>query len=193
MQERALRTLPPMDARSPLRLWTLPSPAAGQPPGERTAGWGWAQVDEDVAPTALAWGGPPPMQRRGGRGTVRGDGWDLQLQLAMPLAKPAQLTSALGSVYVQQAGAWPGDPLPPLAPGMTPRRQAPCLCAPRDWEPSPCPAGEVLGTGGAGAVSTESSGAAQGHSSHHGSALGTPRDAEDGGKLARSLFTTGLL
>lgn len=95
---------------------------AGQLLGERMAGWGWAQLGEDPAPAAPIWGGTPPTQRRGGRGTVRGDGWDLPLQLAVPPAKPAQLISALGSMYVRHAGARLGDPLPPLASGTAPRR-----------------------------------------------------------------------
>lgn len=115
--------------------------------GERTAGWGWAQVGEDLTPAAAAWGGPPPAQRRGGRGTVRRDGWDLQLQLSAPPAKPAQLMSAPGSAYVRQAGAWLGDPLPPLAPGAAPHRWALCLCAPRDRGAQACWGGARDGWG----------------------------------------------
>lgn len=125
----------PTDARSPLHLRTLPSPLARQPPGKQRAGWGRTQVGEDLAPAALGQGGPPPAQRRDGRGTIWEDGWDLQLQRAAPPAKPAQLMSALGSAYVRHSGVCLGDLLPPPALCTVPHQWASCLCEPEIAQP----------------------------------------------------------
>lgn len=134
-------------------LWILGLLFASAQPSSWTAagraGWAWAQVGEDLAPTALAQGGPPPTQRRGRR-------W---------LGSPAAISSASGQassanertgerVHVA-GGSAVGDPLLRLAPSTAPHWRAPWLCAHRDQGPNLCPGWEVIGMSQAGAIGIE--------------------------------------
>lgn len=118
-------------ARALTRCWmcSCAAAAAGLGSAGPQVGMGTGGRAPDPAPRP---GAIPGVQHRGGTGTGWGGGWDLPPQLAAPPAKPAPLMRAPGSVYVQQAGAGPGDPIPLLAP----HRRAPYLLGPGHWGPT---------------------------------------------------------